>query len=95
MKYKFTPENVTIYNSHLIRNEKEMEACLLKIRQENPAEGAVIHRRSITSLVNEWKAHNFLYDLSLYRSHTVHVDLNDEPWQRRLAYWLLARFYRP
>lgn len=42
MKYKFTPENVTIYNSHLIRNEKEIE-----------------------------------------------------PWQRRLAYWLLARFYRP
>ena len=93
MKYKFTPENVTIYNSHL--NEKEMEACLLKIRQENPAEGSVIHRRSIASLVNEWKAHNFLYDLNLYRSHTVHVDLNDEPWQRRLAYWLLARFYRP
>lgn len=40
----------------------------------------------MSSLINEWKAHNLLYDLHLFRSHTRNVDLNNEPWYRKVIY---------
>ena len=45
------------------------------------------HGRSETSYVKEWFAHNVLYKLGLFRSHTADVDLNDnESCFRRLCY---------
>ena len=34
--------------------------------------------RGIENLVREWRAHNLLYDLWLFRSHTRDVDLDSE-----------------
>lgn len=42
------------------------------------------HKRSIKSYVKEWHAHNVLYYMGLFRSHTADVDLNDDETKFRL-----------
>ena len=44
-------------------------------------------------MANEWKAHNLLYDLNLFRSHTKDLDLDYEPWYRRSCYYVLSKIY--
>lgn len=48
--------------------------------------------RKFDSYVREWKAHNNLYKLGLFKSHTKDVDL-EEPikWYYELIYWLIGR----
>ena len=48
-------------------------------------------KRSIKSYVREWRAHNRLYALGIFRSRTKDVDLNvNEKWYRRLGYFFLG-----
>jgi len=48
--------------------------------------------RSFDSYVREWKAHNNLYKLGLFKSHTKDVDM-EEPikWYYELIYWIIGR----
>ena len=47
--------------------------------------------RSLKSYVREWRAHNRLYKLGLFKDRTKDVDLNvHEKWYRRLGYFLLG-----
>jgi len=56
--------------------------------------GLLGKNRSIESYVAEWCAHNFLYEIGLFRSHTKDVDLNDdENLCLRAGYWLLYVIY--
>lgn len=49
--------------------------------------------RDMKSYMNEWRAHNILYKLHLFRSHTVDTDLNvNETKFRRAIYWLISKF---
>ena len=53
-------------------------------------EGKLSHKRTETSYVREWFAHNWLYSHGLFKSHTKDVDLNDdEQWYRLLIYDLI------
>lgn len=48
-------------------------------------------KRDIDSWIREWKAHNRLYRLGIYRSHTKDCDLNeDEKWWRLWFYGILG-----
>lgn len=93
MQYKLTKNCLSIFDSYKVTKEKDMITFLTQIRYENPYKQYIIWRRSIQSLVNEWKAHNLLYNLHLFRSHTQTVDLDDEPWYRRSIYWILSKLY--
>lgn len=47
--------------------------------------------RSLKSYVREWRAHNRLYKLGLFKDRTKDVDLNvHEKWYRRLGYFILG-----
>jgi len=47
--------------------------------------------RSLKSYVREWRAHNRLYKLGLFKSHTKDVDLNvNESIFRRILYFFLG-----
>lgn len=47
--------------------------------------------RSLKSYVREWRAHNRLYKLGLFKDRTKDVDLNvAEKWYRRLGYFFLG-----
>ena len=48
-------------------------------------------KRSLKSWIKEWKAHNRLYKLGLFRSHTVDCDLEEnEKLHRLIAYQVLG-----
>ena len=93
VKYHVTPNNVTIYDSYKVTHTGDMEYLIQKIRYNYPLNNYIINKRSMSSLINEWKAHNLLYDLHLFRSHTRNVDLNNEPWYRKVIYQILSKFY--
>ena len=53
-----------------------------------------IHRRSVSSMIKEWRVHNLLYSLNIQRDRTGSVDLNTgQPWYVRAAYSILSSFY--
>lgn len=93
IKYHVTPDCVTIYDSYKVKHTKDMECLIQTIRYNYLLSNYIINQRSMSSMVNEWKAHNLLYDLHLFRKHTKNVDLNKEPWYRNAIYWILSKFY--
>lgn len=47
--------------------------------------------RSLRSYLREWRAHNRLYQLGLFKERTKDTDLNvNEYWYRRLGYFFLG-----
>ena len=56
--------------------------------------GALDKRRSIESYIEEWFAHNWLYNLGLFRSHTEDTDLDgDESWFRLICYKIIYKLF--
>lgn len=87
-----TPYNIHIENSFKIKKTSDMKNVISLIRQES-APTDLIYSLSETSMIREWKAHNLLYALGLFRSHTESVDLNENKWYVRFAYTLISWFY--
>lgn len=57
--------------------------------------GLLDKRRSINSYVEEWYAHNWLYKLGLFKSHTKDTDLDgDEQWYRLIAYKIIYLLFQ-
>ena len=65
--------NVHIINSFEVTKIKSMIIILKNLRKEFPYI-KVVHNRSLFSLINEWRAHNLLYNLGLFKSKTKDVD---------------------
>lgn len=87
-------DTFTIPNSYQIRKRADMTAFIKKARTFLP-ENKALNNRTITSLVTEWCAHNLLYDLHLFRSHTATVDLEyPERWYFQFCWKVLAWFYK-
>lgn len=85
--------NTSITNSYRIRRINDMVNVLKKIR--NTCDNSyAIHKRSIFSMVNEWRVHNLLYSLHIKRRRTGTVDLNiNQSIWAKIAYTLLSVFY--
>ena len=55
-------DNIHIYDSHWLTSIKDMRLILETIRiiaKDRP--NNIIHKRSLFSMINEWRAHNLLY----------------------------------
>lgn len=86
IKYYPKKEKITIFNSFLI-----IDPRIMKIRLQSQIEFKKIDR-SLKSCINEWIAHNRLYFLGLFISHTKDTDLEkNESKFRRMCYWILSR----
>lgn len=91
--YKIQNNNIHIQDSYLIHKKSEMNELLLTIKQEYP-NLLVFEKRSINSLIREWRAHNLLYKLGLFKNRTKDVDLDIyETALRRICYFILSIFY--
>ena len=82
---------VTIYNSYKIKKYKHMKEVVEWIKE-------YCHLTSVTdrsdfSLIAEWRAHNLLYWLGYERDRTMHCDLNNEQWYRKIGYFFLSLIY--
>lgn len=84
--------DLIIIDSYKIKSIKNMKYVINSTR-EKCDESYVIHKRSMYSLVNEWRTHNLLYDLHIKREQTKDVDLDNETLFRKICYSILSIFY--
>ena len=95
IQYIATKGNVRIVNSYRIRKKTDMQGIVAAIRAAAKKTGYT-YKRSNSSWVTEWRAHNYMYDKGIERSRTASVDLNEnESRIKLLAYNLQSLRYRP
>lgn len=79
---------VTIVDSYKVTDEDDMCDILTIFKYKTNYHS----KRSINSWIKEWKSHNRLYKLGLFRSHTEDCDLEEnEKWWRLLVYEIIGR----
>lgn len=84
--------NTTIYDSYKIHSIDEMKFILNRIKEQFP--NSSINKRSIFSLINEWRTHNLLHRLGVYKSRTKDVDLDiNQPIIFKIGYFIGSLFY--
>lgn len=89
-----TNKNVHIVDSYKITKKADMNAIAKLIRAEAKKLGYT-YKRSNSSWVTEWRAHNYMYDKGMARSRTASVDLDECASRIVLAsYKLMSALYR-
>ena len=79
--------NITIKDSYKYK-DRETQIATIKIFLTSYE---WFRGRSLKSYIREWRAHNRLYTLGIFKSRTKDVDLNvHEKWYRRLGYFFLG-----
>lgn len=87
VEIQYNSKNVRIMDSYQVRNVKDMIIVLrlFKIKTDYRS------KRSLKSWIKEWKTHNRLYRLGLFRSHTKDCDLEEnEKLHRLIVYQILG-----
>lgn len=80
--------NVRIVDSYKVKKEEDMLEVLIWFKLKTGFKS----RRSMDSWIREWKAHNRMYKIGIYRNHSRDCDLEElEKWHRRLVYWFIGR----
>jgi hypothetical protein len=92
--YTLTKSNVRIVDSYKITKKADMNAIIKLIRAEALKLGFK-YKRSNSSWVTEWRAHNYMYDKRMDRARTASVDLNENESRLKLAsYSVMSLQYR-
>lgn len=87
IKIQYNSQNIHIVNSYQVKTEEEMAIILMHF---NLITG-YCSKRSLKSWIKEWKAHNRLYRLGFFKSHTKDCDLEEnEKLYRLMAYQILG-----
>lgn len=76
MLIKVTKNNIHIEDSYKVNTTKDMQIVLTDIRENHSLEESDVLKRTDKSLIKEWRVHNVLYNLHIFRKHTKDVDLN-------------------
>lgn len=84
----YTIDNTKVIDSYKIT---EIDIEVMEIMRERHRRNLPV-TREFDSYVREWKAHNNMYNLHLFRKHTKDVDM-EEPikWYYELIYWIIGR----
>ena len=94
INYCLSADNISIKDSYLITNQKQMQDILQAIRIAAFEQGYE-YKRTNNSWVREWAAHNLLHSWNVAPERTGTVDLNeDESVFRRVGYFFLSLLYR-
>lgn len=87
IKIQYNKEIVRIVDSTKVKETSDMLEILRVFRYWI----GYSSKRSLKSWLKEWKAHNRLYRLGLFRSHTKDCDLEEnEKIHRLIAYQILG-----
>lgn len=90
VKAQVYPENIRIIDSYRIKDKKLMKKIILDILDKAPIYKT---KRSIRSLIREWRSHNIFYNKGWFIKHTKDCDLEaNESLYRRFVYFFLGRF---
>ena len=94
ISYTLTKGNVHIIDSYKVCKKADMDTIVKLIRAEALKLGFK-YKRSNSSWVTEWRAHNFLYDNGIERARAASVDLNEnESVFKLVCYSLMSACYR-
>lgn len=95
LKVHLSEACTTIIDSYLVTSRKDMKEVLRVIKTDVEDDKALaIHKRSLSSMIEEWRVHNLLYSLGIERDRTKSVDLNiNQPWYVKAAYAILSPLY--
>jgi hypothetical protein len=89
----FDKTNIHIVDSYKIATTDDMQYVLQIVRYA-ASNYDIIYNRTTNSWIQEWQAHNMLYNLNIRRSSTKDVDINeDELKWRKIGYFILSLFY--
>jgi hypothetical protein len=83
MKVTYTKNLTKIFDSYKM---KDVESEVKEIIEERARQGYPV-TRTLQSYVKETKAHNRLYKLGLFRSHTKDVDLEENIEKKTECVW--------
>lgn len=90
--FSLSNNNLNIENSYKIKKRYNMKCVLHDIEKYHGCSD--VFKRSSNSLVEEWAAHNLLYNIGLFKSHTKDVDLNyPQNKMMSLIYKVLSYIY--
>lgn len=95
-KVNISKDNTCILDSYTVYSIKDMIGILYEIQDKalEEAELMAVHKRTVLSMVNEWRVHNLLYSLNIQRHRTKNVDLDiNQPWYMKIIYTILSPFY--
>lgn len=86
-------DTTKITNSYLLNDEEIKKiAEQIEFARHTKYDWKCIHIRNQESYINEIKAHNNLYRLGLFKSHTIDTDLEENLNPiKALIYWLIGR----
>lgn len=91
---EITANNIHVTDSYLVKKKSEMTEIIEQIKKKYIEHTNVFNLRSVKNLVKEWRAHNLLYKLHIYRSHTKDVDLDiPQSMKYKIAYGILSFLY--
>lgn len=95
LKAHLSESCTTIIDSYQVTSRKDMKEVLKVLREDAEDNKALaIHKRSISSMINEWRVHNLLYSFGIQKDRTKSVDLNmGQPWYVTVLYTILSPFY--
>lgn len=81
--------NIHIEDSYKCKHIKDMKKILTYIKLQSTA-----WPRSTFGMINEWRAHNLLYSIGIYKSRTASVDFEANPkWYLSIVYFCLSLLY--
>lgn len=87
VKIQYDKRTVRIIKSYEVKKKWDMLYILITFQEQTNFQS----KRSLESWIKEWKTHNRLYRLGLFRSHTRDCDLEEnEKLHRLIAYQILG-----
>ena len=90
----FSPVNLHIKDSYLIKDRKIMMEIITKARRHALSNYGYNYTRSEKQWLCEWRAHNLLYRLDYQPERTGSVDLDEAETDRRnVLYRILSFLY--
>lgn len=93
IEYKVSNVNLAIINSYKIKNKADMKNILYKIMNQESEHKFDVFKRSVKGMVQEWRAHNIIYNLGLFRTHTCTVDLEaNQKWIFKIIWKIIGTF---
>lgn len=85
--------NITIFDSYQIKSHRDMEGFLYDILKDNDIKEMLKHR-SVKDMISEWRVHNLLFKLGIYKEKTKNVDFESYPNKYlKILYYIGSVFY--
>ena len=89
-----TEDNTHIESSYKVKKISAMRALLESHRGSPVYSWLALTKRSVSSMIMEWRAYNLLHALGIARSRTESVDLDyPQAWYYKVGYFVLGCFY--